>query len=198
MNHPLIAIAAALMICLSGCGQEGVGPVPTDLVIELSDQFTGDFALVGEDGEPVTDEDFEGKVMLVYFGFTHCPDVCPGDVGIMSAALNELGDKAGEVAPIFISVDPERDTPEALRAYFAFDERIIALTGAPDAAKAARNGYKLFAQIEQLPDSALEYTVQHGRFFFIADRTGQPRIAMLGGLSPQDLAAVLRRSINDF
>lgn len=198
MKLVFVTFAAAIAFALAGCGQQSASPIPTDLVIELSDQFTGDFALVDKNGEPVSDEDFEGKLMLVYFGFTHCPDVCPGDVGVMSAALNELGDMAGEVAPIFISVDPERDTPEALAAYFTFDERIIGLTGSPEAAKAARNGYKLFAQKELLPDSALEYTVNHGRFFYVADRTGQPRIAMLGGLSPQELSAVLRRSINDF
>lgn len=190
--------AAVLFLGLAGCGQNDATPVPTGLEIQLSDQFTGDFALVGEDGEPVADEDFEGKVMLVYFGFTHCPDVCPGDVGVMSAALNELGDKADEIAPIFISVDPERDTPEALSEYFDFDKRIIALTGAPEAAEAARNGFKVFAQIVPLPDSALEYTVEHQRFFFVADRQGQPRIGMIGGLSPQELAEVLRRSINEF
>ncbi len=198
MKLVFVTFAAAMVFALAACGQQSASPVPTDLVIELSDQFTGDFALVGENGDPVSDEDFAGKLMLVYFGFTHCPDVCPGDVGVMSAALNELGDMADEVAPIFISVDPERDTPEALAAYFAFDDRIIGLTGSPEAAEAARNGYKLYAQKELLPDSALEYTMNHGRFFYVADRTGQPRIAMLGGLSPQELAAVLRRSINDY
>ena len=196
--NPRLLTAAALLLGLAACGQGAVTPVPTGIEIELSEQFTGDFALIGDDGEPVADEDFEGKLMLVYFGFTHCPDVCPGDVGVMSAALNELGDKAEEIAPIFISVDPERDTPEALREYFAFDERIVALTGAPEAVETARNGFKVFAQKVPLPDSALEYTVEHQRFFFVADRTGQPRIGMIGGLSPQELAEVLRRKINKF
>lgn len=198
MKPVFMTFAAAMAFALAACGQQSTSPSPTDLVIELSDQFTGDFSLVDQNGEPVSDEDFGGKLMLVYFGFTHCPDVCPGDVDVMSVALNELGDMADDVAPIFISVDPERDTPEALAAYFAFDDRIIGLTGSPRAAEAARNGYKLFAQKEPLPDSALEYTVNHGRFFYVADRTGQPRIAMLGGLSPQELAAVLQRSIKDF
>ena len=180
----------------AACGQgEPEAAIPTQGVVALSDQFTGEFELVNKNGAQVTDEDFEGKVMLVYFGFTNCPDVCPGDIGVMSAALNELGDDADEVAPIFISVDPERDTPAALTDYFAFDERIIPLTGSVEAAAAARQGYKLYAKKENLPESALGYTVNHQRFFFIVDRQGQPKLGVAGGLSPQELAALLRREI---
>jgi protein SCO1/2 len=190
-----LIIAAFLGLSLSACGEEKVQPVPVEGVVQLSDQFTGEFDLIDKNGSPVEDEDFEGKVMLVYFGFTHCPDICPVDVGVISATLNELGDEADEVAPIFISVDPERDTPEAMRDYFAFDDRIIALTGSAKAAEEARAAFKVFAQKQPLPDSALEYTVQHQRYFFITDRAGQPRIGVAGGLDPQELAALLRREI---
>jgi protein SCO1/2 len=188
------AFAAFLFIAACGDGGSSV-PIPTEGVVALSGQFTGDFTLIGKNGATVSDEDFEGKVMLVYFGFTNCPDVCPGDVGVMSAALNELGRKAGQVAPIFISVDPERDTPAALSDYFAFDDRIIPLTGSVDASAQARAAYKLIAQKERLPNSALGYTVNHGRFFYITDRQGQPQLAIVGGASPQELAALLRREI---
>lgn len=188
--------APALFLLAAACGaREPKVAIPTEGVIALSEQFTGEFDLVNKKGDPVADEAYEGKVMLVYFGFTNCPDVCPGDVGVMSAALNELGDDADEVAPIFISVDPERDSPQALADYFAFDERIIPLTGSVEAAAAARAAYKLVAQKEALPESALGYTVNHGRFFYINDRNGQPQHAIVGGLSPQELAALLRREI---
>lgn len=192
----LPAFAAAALLA-TACSQES-GPrtyVNADGAIELSEAFTGEFDLVDKTGAPRADEDFEGKVMLVYFGFTHCPDVCPGDVGVISAALNELGDDADEIAPIFISVDPERDTPEALDDYFAFDQRLIPLTGSVEASKAAMKGFKQSAQKQPLPDSALEYTVNHGRFFYVTDRTGQPVAALTGDVSPQQLAALLRRSI---
>ncbi|MEO1251985.1 MAG: SCO family protein, partial [Pseudomonadota bacterium] len=169
------AFAALLAACSGDDASKGLAPM--DGVIRLSDAFTGEFELVDKTGATRTDEEFEGKVMLVYFGFTHCPDVCPIDVQVMSAALNELGDNAGEVAPVFISVDPERDTPEALRDYFAFDDRIVALTGSVDAAEDAKTSFKQYAQKQPLPDSALEYTVNHGRFFYIADRAGQPQFA---------------------
>ena len=194
--RPSVSLLALIALFAAGCAGENNAAIPTQGVVTLSDQFTGDFDLMDKTGAPKTDEDFEGKVMLVYFGFTHCPDVCPGDVNVMSATLNELGDAAAEVAPVFISVDPERDTPQALADYFAFDERIVPLTGSVGAAEAARNAFKLVAQKEPLPDSALEYTVNHGRFFYITDRTGQPEYAVVGGVSPQELAALLRRNID--
>ena len=185
----------AALLLLAACGSGENAAIPTEGVVALSDQFTGDFALIDKTGAAVADEDFEGKVMLVYFGFTNCPDVCPGDVGVMSATLNELGNSADEVAAVFISVDPERDTPAALADYFAFDDRLIPLTGAPEAADAARAAFKLYAQKQALPDSALGYTVQHQQAFFITDRAGQPKFAVMGGSNPQDLAALLRREI---
>ncbi len=189
-----LALAALCLIAACSGGEDAVS-VPTEGVIALSEQFTGEFSLVGTDGEPVTEDAFAGKVMLVYFGFTNCPDVCPGDVGVMSAALNELGGQAKDVAAIFISVDPERDTPKALTDYFSFDARIVPLTGSVEAAASARSAYKLVAQKQPLPGSAASYTVNHGRFFYINDRSGRPQHAIVGGVSPQELAALLRREI---
>ena len=189
----LLSICAAL---LTACGGEkSETAIPRDAVIALSDQFTGKFDLVDKTGAPVDQDDFAGKIMLVYFGFTHCPDVCPGDIGAMSAALNELGYDAKQIAPVFISVDPERDTPAVISDYFAFDERIIPLTGEPAAAEAARKSYKVIAQRQALPDSALKYTINHQRFYFVSDRESRPEFAIVGGASPAEIAAVLRRSI---
>ncbi|MEM8770206.1 MAG: SCO family protein [Pseudomonadota bacterium] len=192
-RHSIFVLGLLIAACSGGADNAAI---PSEGVVRLSEQFTGDFDLIDQTGVRRTDEDFEGNVMLVYFGFTYCPDVCPGDVGVMSAALNALGKDADQVSPIFISVDPERDTPEALSAYFSFDDRIIALTGSIEAAKAARESFKMFAQKEPLPDSALEYTINHGRFFYITDRQGQPQLAMTGNVAgPEELAALVRRSI---
>lgn len=191
--------AAIAAVGLAGCGREASQPAgPIKGEIELSDQFTGVFDLIDQNENQVSQESFAGKLMLVYFGFTHCPDVCPGDIGVISAALNELGEDGEEIAPVFISVDPERDTPKALRDYFGFDERIVALTGDMEASRAAQASFKVIAQKQPLPDSALVYTIDHTRFYYIADRTGQPRTAVIGGVSPQELADVLRRSLKRF
>ncbi len=189
----------AAIVCgslfLESCGRDasysGLGSIGT----ELSGQFSSDFDLINQDGEAVRDEDFRGKVMIVYFGYTNCPDVCPGDIGVLSAALFELEDKAEAVAPIFITVDSERDTPQVLNAYLSFDKRITGLTGGTEAVEAARRSFKLYAQKQAQPDSALGYTFDHQRFYYIVDRTGQPIYAIFGGASPKDLANVLRRSI---
>src|SRR4029077_6274457 len=92
----------------------------------------GPFTLVDQTGRTVTDQDFRGRYMLVFFGFTHCPDVCPAELQVMSAALDELGSKADQVVPIFITLDPERDTQEAMGAYVEnFGSRFVGLTGSP-------------------------------------------------------------------
>lgn len=182
--------------CLGACGAEKPKiDVPADAIIQLSDVFTGEFDLVDKNGRRVSDEDFEGKLALVYFGYTSCPDVCPGDIGVMSAALNELGDNADEIAMVFISVDPERDTPKALADYFGFDDRLIPLTGATEAAAAARTAFKQVA-IKKPGSGPLGYTVDHLRLYYILDRKGNPTIAIKGGVSPTILAEILQRQLS--
>ncbi|MEZ5893909.1 MAG: SCO family protein [Parvularculaceae bacterium] len=186
----------ALVLGLAACGEKKPSvEVPSDAVMRLSDLFTGDFALIDKNGAHVADEDFEGKVTLVYFGYTSCPDVCPGDIGVMSATLNELGSDAKDLAVLFVTVDPERDTPQALADYFAFDERIVPLTGTPDAAAAARAAFKQVAIKKPGSTGPLGYTVDHLRLFYVLDRAGVPQIAVKGGVSPQVLAEILRREM---
>lgn len=188
-------LTALMLFALAGCGGPRV-EVPGDAVIRLSDQFSGDFDLVGVNGERVTDEAFRGKVTAVYFGFATCPDVCPMALGTLSAALNELSDRErAEIAPVFITVDPERDTPAALKTFLSFDERLIGLTGTPAAARAARDSFKVFAQRQPLPDSALGYTMDHSSLFYIVDRDGRPQYALQDTLTPAQLAEMLRRNI---
>ena len=90
----------------------------------------GPFTLVDQNGKTVTDRDFRGKYMLIFFGFTHCPDICPAELQVMSAALDALGPKADDVVPIFVTLDPGRDTPEAVGAYVKnFGKTFVGLTG---------------------------------------------------------------------
>ncbi|MGE0407833.1 MAG: SCO family protein [Amphiplicatus sp.] len=186
-------LAAALLAACSGGAKVDV---PADAVIQLSDQFSSDFALIDQNGKPTADEDFRGRVMIVYFGFATCPDVCPMALGALSVALNDLSAaERAKVAPIFITVDPERDTPEALKAYLAHDARIIALTGAPDAVAAALRSFKIFARKVPLPNSALGYTMDHSSLFYIVDKEGRPSFALRDGLTGAQLAELLRRSI---
>ena len=104
----------------------------------------GPFSLVGADGKPVTDRDFRGRYMLIFFGFTHCPDICPAELQVIAQALEQLGDKAKTVVPIFITLDPERDTPEAMANYVkSFGPNFVGLTGSPEAIAAAAKAYRV-------------------------------------------------------
>ena len=151
-----------------------------DAVMWGEDPIVGGFALVDHTGRPRTEADFRGKVVMVYFGFTWCPDICPTDLMAIAAALDELGEEAAaEVQPLFITLDPARDT-EGLAAYVeAFHPRILGLTGEDAAIRNAANAYKVYYRKVALP-GADDYTIDHTAFTYLYDQTG----AYLGFLPP--------------
>ncbi len=188
-----IALAAALL--LAACGAEDAGPPPAG-VIALSDQFKPDFALIDQNGTTMTNADLKGRVGVVYFGFASCPDVCPLALGRLSAALNELSEtERKRVAALFITVDPDRDTPEKLKAYLAFDERLIGLTGDRAAIEAVKANYKVFAEPEPVEDSTLGYTMQHSSLFYLIGRDGALQAALQDTLTPAEIASAIRRAL---
>lgn len=191
-----VAGAAAAAALLAGAGCARNVEVPADAVIQLSEQFSSDFALTDVNGAAVASSDFRGKILIVYFGFASCPDVCPLALSRLSAALDLLsaGERA-EIASLFITVDPERDTPQALKSYLAFDPRIVGLGGEAAAVDAARQSFKVYARRQPLPDSALGYTMDHSSLFYLVDRAGQPRLALHDSVTPDELAVMLRRSM---
>lgn len=189
-------LVAASLATLAGCGRGAEVEVPADAVVRLSEQFTGDFALTDMNGAAVSSGDLRGKLVVVYFGFTNCADVCPLALSRLSAALDLLSDRErAEIAPLFITVDPARDTPEVLKSYLEFDPRIIGLSGDQAAIDAASRSFKVYARRQPLPDSALGYTMDHSSFFYLVDRAGQPRLALHDSLTPLELATMLRRGI---
>jgi len=154
----------------------------------------GPFELVGKGGTTVTDKDFRGRYMLVFFGFTHCPDICPAELQVMSAALEDLGADAKKVVPIFITLDPERDTPDAVAAYVAnFGPSFVGLTGSPEqiakAAKAYRVTYQKF-QDESMGDN---YSIDHSALVYLMGPDGQFVTHIPYGTSPDKMAETLRR-----
>jgi len=191
-RHAFIIAWAAILI--AACSKEP--GLPTAGVIELSDAFTGNFALVDQHNKHVTNEDLKGKVQLIYFGFATCPDVCPLALGRMSAALNELSEKElSNIAPLFITVDPERDTPETLAAYLEFDPRIVGLTGSIEAAAEARESFKVYAGRADHADSGIEYTMDHSSLFYLVGRDGQPLWALQDYLDPQEISKTVRKAL---
>jgi len=133
----------------------------------------GPFTLVDQNGVVRHDSDFRGKLMLVYFGYTFCPDACPTALQTMSSSLDALGDRATGVQPIFITVDPERDTVQQLKLYAAnFHPRLAALTGSAEQTAAAARAYRIYFQKAPHGDEA-DYLVDHSSFVYLMGRDGR-------------------------
>ena len=158
----------------------------------LASAIGGPFRLVDQDGKTVTDADLKGKWSLVYFGYTHCPDACPTALNDISIALDELGPKRTSVRPVFITVDPERDTPEVLNAYVtAFDAPILALTGTPEEVAQAAKGYRVF--YAKHPEAGGDYSMDHSSVIYVMDPEGRFTASFTHQSSPEELAERLKK-----
>ena len=140
----------------------------------IRDTIKSDFALVDHTGKSVTDENYRGKWLLVFFGFTNCPDVCPTALNEIAVVMDNLGDKAARVQPLFITVDPERDTPERMAEYVgAFDSRITGLTGTPEQIKASTKSFKVY-YVKEVQETAPDgYTMGHTTSLYLIDPNGR-------------------------
>jgi protein SCO1/2 len=153
----------------------------------------GPFTLTDQNGATRSDKDFRGKLMLIYFGYTYCPDACPTTLQAISQTLDMIGNKADEVQPIFISVDPARDTPDQLKAYAAnFHPGILYLTGAPDTLKQVESEYRIY--VAKVPQSGSDdYLIDHSSVIYVMGTTGRYLAAIPAGLPPKVMAATLQR-----
>ncbi|TJW06726.1 MAG: SCO family protein [Mesorhizobium sp.] len=134
----------------------------------------GSFTLTAPDGTTVTDETYRGKWLLVFFGYTSCPDVCPATLSEIAVAIEELGPDAAKLQPIFITVDPERDTPEVMGKYTgAIDPRIVGLTGSPQQIAAVAQGYGAYSARHKTEAGAENYVVDHSPYIYIMDPQGK-------------------------
>jgi len=133
----------------------------------------GPFALTDQDGKRVTDKDFRGRYTLVFFGFTMCPDVCPSALQVMAAALEKLGAKGQQLTPVFITVDPERDTPAQLAGYVkSFHPRLVGLTGTPAEIEAVTKAYRVYVKKVPDPKSSAGYTFDHSAIIYLMGPDG--------------------------
>ena len=132
----------------------------------------GPFVLTGTDGKPFDSAVLAGKPFVVFFGFTHCPEVCPTTLNDLTLAFNELGDKANELRAVFVTVDPERDTPQALKDYLqSFDARILALTGSADEIAKVAKLYRVYYAKQPTSDGG--YTMDHTALVYLMNRDGK-------------------------
>ncbi len=133
----------------------------------------GPFTLTDQTGKRVTEKDFLGRYMLVFFGFTNCPDICPSGLQVMTAALEKLGTRADEITPVFITVDAERDTPQKLAEYAkSFHPRLVALTGTADEIAAAGKAYRVYYQKVSDEKDPTQYSYDHSSIFYLMGKDG--------------------------
>jgi cytochrome oxidase Cu insertion factor (SCO1/SenC/PrrC family) len=154
----------------------------------------GPFTLTDQTGKPRSDAEFRGKLRIVYFGYTFCPDVCPTDLMAITRALDALGPAARDVQPIFITLDPERDT-KVLKDYVAaFHPSLVGLTGAPDEIRTVANAYKAF--YVKVPDErGGEYSIDHAGVIYLMGRDGEYLGFMPPQTNPDRLVEILRKHL---
>jgi protein SCO1/2 len=158
-----IMLAATLSIC-QPLARADTAPV----------SIGGPYTLMAPDGTTVTDETYRGKWLLVFFGYTSCPDICPTTLYEIAAAIEELGPDAAKLQPIFITVDPERDTPEVMGKYAgAFHPRIVGLTGSPQQIAAVAREYGAYSALHKTGAGAEGYSVDHSTYIYIMDPQGK-------------------------
>ncbi len=196
----IVRRAAYVLIALVLAGLGGVlwwrGEAPrlSDIGVAIPGGVSmgGPFTLVNTAGETVTEASFRGRWMLLYFGFTFCPDVCPTDLQTISAALDKLGPLGQRVVPVFVTIDPERDTPAVLGEYTKlFDERLVGLTGSKEQVAAAAKAYRVYYARAKSRDSS-DYLMDHSAFIYLVGPDGGFRALFRHGMSVQELADGLK------
>ena len=193
MVRSLRTAVIAAVVALTGAPEAAFSidphPQPTGIP-----RIGGHFSLTTADGTAVTDRSFPGKWLLLYFGYTFCPDACPTALNTIAEALDELGSLAERIQPIFITVDPQRDTPAVITEYVkAFHPRLIGLTGGAAQIAAAAKDFHVFYEVRQLGNE--EYAIDHSSYIYVIDPDGRVTDLMTGNLPGHPVAAELKRLI---
>jgi protein SCO1/2 len=194
----LAGLAAALATRALGHDHKAAPPAPAATPDPLATQFGGPFALTDHTGKPVTEADYRGRFMLIYFGFTRCADTCPVDLPAIAQALDLLGPLLDRIAPLFVSVDPVNDTPAVMAAYVAnFHPRLIGLSGSEAEIAAAARAYKVHRRkLTQAHHGQGEYTIDHGSLTYLMGPDGRFLTLLPHRTSAERMTAVLRKYLS--
>ena len=202
-SRGFFAALSVLALLLAGFAYEngwlGGGSSGDEINAAAAPGIGGPFTLTDQNGIQRSDGDFRGRLMLVYFGYTYCPDVCPAALLAMSQALDKLGTAGDAIQPIFITIDPARDTEAQLKLYASnFHPRLLALTGSADQIAAAEKDYRVFA--EKAPPASgdankNDYLMDHSSFIYLMDRDGTLAALFSPGASPDDMAAAMKKHL---
>jgi protein SCO1/2 len=178
----------------------------TETPASASAELGGPFSLTDQYGMRRTDMDFRGKYMLIFFGYTSCPDVCPTTLAVEAEALDKIGSRAGLVAPIFISVDPKRDTPDKLKSYLAaFDAKppaarpnFVGLTGSEEEIAKAAEAYRVYyrAHLDALHGNGADYSIDHTGNVYLMSPEGKFVAYYSQGILPDEMAADLMKTLS--
>jgi cytochrome oxidase Cu insertion factor (SCO1/SenC/PrrC family) len=194
-RRALIALAAGLTLTAAA----GLGGYALHVAASAPEEGGGDvggpFRMTDHTGRTVTEADFRGRPMLVYFGYTYCPDVCPTELSTMIAALKALGPQGAAVRPVFVSVDPARDTSAHLADYVAlFSPDLTGLTGTDEQVKAMASAYRVY--YAKAPGSAPDaYLMNHSAFVYLMGADGRFRAVLRGGEGPDAMASALKAAL---
>jgi protein SCO1/2 len=197
-------IAALVLLCILGgawllYGRVGEGGAGSQSPLAGAD-IGGPFSLVDQDSKPVTEASFDGRYRLIYFGYTFCPDVCPTDVQKMMQGYRKFADedpaRAERVQPIFVTVDPERDTPGAVKQFVeAFDPKLVGLTGTRAQIDAMLRSYRIYARAQRA-EGQENYLVDHSVIMYLMGPGGEPISFLAADAGPEDVAAELDRYVS--
>ncbi len=192
-----VAALALLLSCLGGCDKLLPNArSPFNGVDVTGSPIGGDFRLADPQGKPRSLADFRGKVVVLAFGYTHCPDVCPTTLSDFASAVKRLGADGERVQLVFVTVDPKRDTPELLGQYVpAFNPAFIGLRGDEQATDKVLRDFRVYAKARE-GKAGESYTVDHSAQSFVFDREGKLRLVIGYGLEPEKIASDLRVLLN--
>lgn len=198
LNGPAVMLAVVVLVGVGFlAARSWFGSEPAAGYVTSAGQASigGPFTLVDQDGKTVTDRDFQGRWLLVYFGYTYCPDVCPTSLARNAEALDLLGPRGDAVVPVLISVDPQRDTPEKMKDYVHyFHPRTVGLTGTPQQVAAVAKDYRVFyMKVEREDPSA--YLMDHSSFTYLVGPDGKFVQFFRHEATPQEVADGLKKAL---
>jgi protein SCO1/2 len=191
----VLFVVASLLGCSAAAAEEqpSAAQMMDDLMYGRG-SVGGPFTLTDQTGKPRSDTDFRGKLMIVYFGYTYCPDVCPTDLMAITQALDALGPAARDVQPVFITIDPERDTSVLADYLSAFHRSFVGLTGSPDEIRRVANTYKAF-YVKVRDERSGDYSIDHAGVIYLMGRNGEYLGFMPPQTNPDRLTEILRQQL---
>jgi cytochrome oxidase Cu insertion factor (SCO1/SenC/PrrC family) len=198
MNQTMrrLAVPALVFVLALGLGGSAWWFMSDAMHSDAAGGIGGPFTLSDGAGRTVTDRDFRGRYMLVYFGYTFCPDVCPTTLNEVAGALEKLGPRAAQIQPLFITVDPRRDTAKVVADYVAaFSPRILGLTGTPAQIAEVARVYRVYYSAQRAGASG-DYSVDHSNVLYLMDRSGRFVAPIRADQTAEQMAAEIGRHLS--